>query len=128
MGTRLIPADLTKPGLKPGYQYSLLPFGNTNAAPVSVDVPLTVEIVDPDRAKTSGSRLEMELDVGGGRKARVECVLSAQFAGEVPEEYSEPITAGQALVEGRFVGQILLNLGDETSPPMIPVTPETPGG
>ena len=70
----------------------------------------------------------MELDVGGGRKARVECVLSAQFAGEAPEEYSEPITAGQALVEGRFVGQILLNLGDETSPPMIPVTPETPGG
>ena len=128
LGTRLIPADLTKPGSRPGYQYSLLPFGNTNAAPVSVDVPLTVEIVDPDRAKTSGSRLEMELDVGGGRKARVECVLSAQFAGEAPEEYSEPITAGQALVEGRFVGQILLNLGDETSPPMIPVTPETPGG
>ena len=54
-------------------------------------------------------------------------VLSAQFAGEAPEEYSEPITAGQALVEGRLLDRFC-NLGDETGPPMIPVTPETPGG
>ena len=128
LGTQLIPADLTKQGAKPGYQYSLSPFGSTNAVPVSVDVPLTVEVIDPDRAKTSGSRLQIELNVGDGRKALLECVLSAQFAGETPEEYSEPITAGQALVEGRFVGQMLLHLGDETSPDRIPITPETPGG
>ena len=128
LSTSLIPADVTKPDTKPSHQYVLLPFGNTNAAPVSVDVPFTVEVVDPDRAKTSGSRIEVDLNVGDTRKVRVECVLSAQFAEAAPEEYSEPITAGQALIEGRFVGQVLLNLGDESTPSMLPITPETPGG
>ena len=105
LGTQLIPADLTKQGAKPGYQYTLSPFGSTNAVPVSVDVPLTVEVIDPDRAKTSGSRLQIELKVGDGRKALLECVLSAQFAGETPEEYSEPITAGQGWLRAVLLGK-----------------------
>ena len=128
LGTRWIPPDIDQPEAKPSHEYLLLPFASTNASPVSVQVPLTVEVVDPDRAKTSGSRVTINLAVGENRTARVECVLSAKFAGEPPEEYSEPITAGQALVEGRFVGQMLLSLGDDTSPDRLPITPETPGG
>ena len=127
LSTRLIPADLTKLDSKMKYEYIQLPFSNTNTVPVTVDMPFTFEVVDPDRAKTSGSRIEVELDVGGNRKTRVECVLSAQFAGQVPDEYGEPITAGQALVEGRFVGQVTMNLGDDESPYLIPLSPGISG-
>ena len=127
LSTRLIPADLTKLNSKMKYEYIQLPFSNTNTVPVTVDMPFTFEVVDPDRAKTSGSRIEVELDVGGNRKTRVECVLSAQFAGQVPDEYGEPITAGQALVEGRFVGQVTMNLGDDESPYLIPLSPGISG-
>ncbi len=128
LGTRWVPPDIEQPEAKPSHEYSLLPFASTNASPISVQVPLTVEVVDPDMARTSGSRLMIDLAVGENRTARVECVLSAKFAGDQPEEYSEPITAGQALVEGRFVGQMLLSLGDDMSPDLLPITPETPGG
>ncbi|MEE2947231.1 MAG: tetratricopeptide repeat protein [Verrucomicrobiota bacterium] len=128
LGTRWIPPDIEQPEAKPSHEYSLLPFASTNASPVSVQVPLTVEVVDPDMARTSDSRVMIDLAVGENRTARVECVLSAKFAGDPPEEYSEPITAGQALVEGRFVGQMLLSLGDDTSPNLLPVTPGTHGG
>ncbi|MDP7048559.1 MAG: tetratricopeptide repeat protein [Verrucomicrobiota bacterium] len=128
LGTRWVPPDVDQPEAKPSHEYVLPPFTSTNASPISVQMPLTVEVMDPDRAKTSGSRVEIDLTVGKNRIARVECVLSTKFAGQPPEEYSEPITASQALVEGRFVGQMLLSLGDDTSPNLLPVTPETPGG
>ena len=128
LSTKFIPADLTKLNSKPSYQYTALPYSNTNEIPVSIDVPFTVEVMDPDQAKTSGSKIEVEIDVNGSRKVKVECVLSAQFADQAPDEYGEPITASQALVEGRFVGQILLNLGNDKSPSMIPVNPEMPRG
>ena len=128
LGTNLIePADDT-PNARPTHEYSLVPFASTNASPVSVGMPFTVEVIDPDRAKTSGSLLTVDLAVGDNRKVQLECVLSARFADEKPESYSEPITAGQALVEGRFVGQVLLVLGDDDSPHLLPVTPETPVG
>jgi TolA-binding protein len=128
LGTNLIePADDT-PNASPTHEYSLVPFASTNASPVSVGMPFTVEVIDPDRAKTSGSLLTVDLAVGDNRKVQVECVLSARFADEKPESYSEPITAGQALVEGRFVGQVLLVLGDDDSPHLLPVTPETSVG
>jgi len=128
LGTRWVPPDNDQPETEPSHKYWLLPFASTNASPISVQVPLTIEVVDPDMARTGGSRLMVDLAVGENRTARVECVLSSKFAGDQPEEYSEPITAGQALVEGRFVGQILLSLGDDTSPDLLPITPEPPGG
>lgn len=76
---------------------------------VEYRMPLTVEVIDPDQAKDSHSTVTVEITTTQGSKATVECKLSRAYApaNEVLDETSNP-----ALLEGRFVGQIPLLLGD----------------
>jgi TolA-binding protein len=76
---------------------------------VDYALPLTVEVIDPDRAKDSRSTVTVEVATDRGANVLVECELSRAFAAsdELAEDYPIP-----ALFEGRFVGQVPLFLGD----------------
>ena len=90
---------------------------------IAYQLPLTVEVIDPDQAKNSGSKVQVEISVGEDQKHIVECDLSYSFRGaDAPESESE----NPALFEGRFIGQILLNLGSADSPSLVPRTPDMP--
>jgi hypothetical protein len=84
---------------------------------VEYRLPLTIEVIDPDRAKDSRSTVLVEVMTTQGVKTQVECVLSRAFAtpNEALSESRNP-----ALLEGRFVGQIPLLLGSPQSITMLP--------
>jgi len=88
---------------------------------VAFEAPLTVEVIDPDQAKDSRSTALVSLTTTDGAKVEVECVISPRYsdiAGDDPDR--------QALEEGRFVGQVILQLGSKTSPSVVPVTTDMP--
>lgn len=92
-------------------------------AEVSLNMPLTVEIIDPDRALHTGSTVEVEFESTQGTRARVECVLSTQFSSAAATgDFTHP-----SLEMGRFVGQVPLQLGGAKSASMV-ATPTTRGG
>ncbi len=92
--------------------------------PVAFRVPLTIEIVDPAAAKDSFSEVKATLTTSGGSTIEVICPLA-----EVPGSKAALRRAAgakvsdEALEEGRFVGQIFMNLGDKDSPPTIVLEP-----
>lgn len=112
---------------------SAVPGGATTLTPeikadgpseVSMKLPLTVEVIDPDRALHAGSRINIEVTTSQGSTVELECVLStAHTAGiEAVDESLNP-----ALQAGRFVGQVPLQLGDLKSPLSVPATELTSG-
>jgi len=70
------------------------------AVPVTLERPLTVEVVDPDRALDGGSTVKVMLSTSSGAKAEVTCHIISE----------------SDLAAGRFVGEIPLRLGDRNSP------------
>ncbi len=94
-----------------------------DVAAVAFAVPLLVEVIDPDRAKDSGSKINVVLQTSGGSKVVVECVISSSHS-DLPES----VTGNQALLAGRFVGQAIMQLGSKDSPPIIPLTGDMPRG
>ena len=93
-------------------------------AKVAFEVPLTIEVYDRDAAKDSGSKVVVQLTTTDGAKVDVECVVSPQFA----HTTIAPTVGAEtwALEEGRFVGQVILQLGSKTSPALVPLTSEMP--
>jgi TolA-binding protein/predicted negative regulator of RcsB-dependent stress response len=96
-----------------------LPRLEAHEGPVGVDyfVPLTVEIIDPDAAKDSQSKVKVIINAGTTNAVEVACALSTQFG-----EFSgtDEGQANPALRMGRFVGQVKLQLGGEESPIKLP--------
>ncbi len=95
---------------------------DTNAPaikPVAFRPPLTFEIIDPQAAKDSFSEVKATLTTSGGSTVEVICPLS-DVAGGKPAKRK---VSDDALEVGRFVGQILMNLGDKESPPTIVLEP-----
>ncbi len=92
-----------------------------NDSLVALDAPLTIEVVDPDRAKNSGSTVKVALLTDEGSAVIVECVVSNAYVGR---RQSRDID--QALQEGRFVGQVNLQLGGVHSPELVPQTAQMP--
>jgi TolA-binding protein len=86
-------------------------------ASVNFFVPLTVEIIDPDAAKDSLSTVKIILNAGTTNEVEVTCALSTQF-GDFSNVNTEQINA--ALMMGRFIGQVKMQLGGEGSPTVIP--------
>ncbi|MCH2062280.1 MAG: tetratricopeptide repeat protein [Roseibacillus sp.] len=84
---------------------------------IDYHLPLTVEVIDPDRAKDSQSKVTVKVETTQGTSVEVECVLSRGFA-PATEEIDQ--VGNTALWEGRFVGQIPLLLGDLDSSVSIP--------
>jgi TolA-binding protein len=94
-----------------------------DAAAVAFAVPLLVEVFDPDRAKDSGSVVNVVLVTTGGSAVVVECVISNAHS-DLPRS----ATDNEALLAGRFVGQVIMQLGSNDSPSVIPLTAEMPRG
>lgn len=94
-----------------------------DAAAVAFAVPLLVEVFDPDRAKDSGSVVNVVLVTTGGSAVVVECVISNAHS-DLPRS----ATDNEALLAGRFVGQVIMQLGSKDSPSVIPLTAEMPRG
>ena len=90
---------------------------------IAYEMPLTVEVIDPDQAKNTGSKVMVEVTTGDDQTHMVECALSYSFrGGESPEAEIE----NPALFEGRFIGQMILNLGSTDSPSLVPQMPDMP--
>jgi len=87
---------------------------------VTYQLPLTVEVLDPDAAKDSMSSVEVDIEIDG-RTNRVICSISTDFG--TPTTAPAEMTQW-ALYEGRFIGQIPLQLGGADSPEKIPYTSE----
>jgi TolA-binding protein len=92
-------------------------------AAVAFAVPLLVEVIDPDRAKDSGSVVNVVLVTTGGSAVVVECVISNAHS-NLPLS----VTDNEALLAGRFVGQVIMQLGSKDTPAVIPLTAEMPRG
>jgi len=96
---------------------------------VAFEAPLTVEVIDRDAAKDSRSKVTVELTTTSGAKIPVECVVSPALSqgGGMPQNqatYSSALT--NALVEGRFVGQVIMQLGSQNSPDLVPLNDSMP--
>lgn len=86
---------------------------------VAFEAPLTVEVVDPDRAKDDRSSVVVTLSTTDGATVDVECRVSSAFDTAASDEED-------ALEQGRFVGQVVLQLGGKASPSLVPITAEMP--
>lgn len=128
---------LPKPGIKapPQFQYSVAQLaaaeGDTKPQDeivgVAFEAPLTVEVIDPDSAKDSRSTVTVTLTTSSGAKVEVDCVVSGAFAVAAGNNSQQAGTL-HALEEGRFIGQVIMQLGGKGSADIVPVTSEMPRG
>ncbi len=121
---RIIPslAQRTSPTTPPSVQY-LADAEKQDSAAVAFEAPLLVEVIDPDMAKDTGSTITVALVTTGGAVVFVDCVISNAHS-NLPQS----VTDNEALVAGRFVGQVIMQLGSKDSPNLIPLTSEMPRG
>ncbi len=121
--SRFIPADPEKK-TKPQFIYEI-PAEDSDVSGIAVEAPLTVEVIDPDAATDSRSEVIVKLETTDGDILDVACVVSAAL------DESIPTTTGVsgdlvALEKGRFIGQVVMQLGGKDSPDLIPITAGTP--
>lgn len=120
---RFIETRLVRPpaGVKGAPQPVYLPEAQVaaedSAAQVNYHVPLTIEVIDPDAAKDSRSRVRVRLDAGTTNAVDVWCELSTQFSAM---GVADPGQMNPALLAGRFIGQVRMQLGGADSPTRIP--------
>ena len=120
------------PGADPGHAGQAAPPAGSKAPPtityrrppegrdvsqVALAGPLTVEVIDPDAAKDAESSVIVALTAAEGVKLDVRCVLPPNRQGQGNDD---------ALTEGRFVGQVFLQLGGQGSPDLVPLTTGLP--
>jgi TolA-binding protein len=99
----------------------LPPRKEAKIAGVAFDAPLTVEVIDPDAARDSRSSVVVELKTSDGAQVAVECVLA-----DAVLDQPGNVRPGTALEEGRFVGQVILQLGGKDSPAIVPLALNMP--
>ncbi len=87
---------------------------------VSLNAPLTIEVIDPDRAKNSASTVKVAVLTTGGAAVIVECGISNAYPSGPRKKEQD------ALEKGRFLGQVILQLGGEGSPELVPRTVTMP--
>lgn len=103
-------------------QIIYLPSGDRKkTSSVAFEAPITVEVYDRDAAKDSRSTVTVQLQTTDGAKIDVECVVSTECSG-IPN----PTGANWALEDGRFVGQVILQLGSKNSPDIVPLSTNMP--
>lgn len=90
-------------------------------AGVAFDAPFTVEVIDPDAAKDSRSTVTVKLKTTTGAEVEVECVLDDHRLGSGATD-----RPGAALLEGRFTGQVIMQLGSKDSAALVPLTASMP--
>jgi len=90
-------------------------------AGVAFEAPFTVEVIDRDAAKDSRSTVIVKLKTAAGSEIEVECVLDDRRLGSNTQD--QP---GTALMEGRFTGQVIMQLGGKESASLVPLTSSMP--
>ena len=117
--TRVIPPP---PDSKQKPQVTVLPKKKeAGVRGVAFEAPLTVEVIDPDAAKDSRSKTLVVLTTSDGSQVEVDCRISSRFS-DVTGQDAERV----ALEEGRFIGQVILQLGGKNSPAVVPLTTDMP--
>lgn len=121
--TRVIPGDKQR-GVPPQFIYHTPP-RTQKTSHVAFEAPLTVEVIDPDAARDSRSEVVVNLSTPAGSTVDVRCVVSGAF-----EQNSQGLPYGVAdslaLQEGRFIGQVIMQLGGKNSPQEVPVGADMP--
>lgn len=92
-----------------------LPMADVPVATVAFEAPLTIEVIDQDAARDSLSKTTVQLTTPAGAAIEVECVIAR-----------DPAAGGfvnnrKTIEEGRFVGQVILQLGGKDSPDIVPL-------
>jgi TolA-binding protein len=98
-----------------------LPQADKAVSNVAFEAPLTIEVVDPDAARDSLSTATVELVTSAGAKIEVNCVIAPDPALAVTRFRNR-----KTIEEGRFVGQVILQLGGKDSPDIVPVVAGMP--
>jgi len=127
---RILESRYTPPDLEneqPGKASYLPPDPEKEVSGVAFEVPLTVEVIDRDAAKDSRSTVEVTLTTTDGAEIPVVCEISSafrtQFAGYQTQSYEASLSA---LEEGRFIGQVIMQLGGKDSPDIVPLSADMP--
>ncbi|MDB5388517.1 MAG: Tetratricopeptide 2 repeat protein [Planctomycetaceae bacterium] len=89
---------------------------------VAFEAPLTIEVIDRDAAKDSRSSILVQLTTSTGSKIEVNCVVSEQFS----RFQGAPDGLRWAMEEGRFIGQVILQLGGKESADIVPLSAGMP--
>lgn len=89
---------------------------------VAFEAPLTIEVIDRDAAKDSRSSIVVQLTTSTGAKIEVNCVVSEQFS----RFQGAQDGLRWAMEEGRFVGQVILQLGGKESADIVPLSAGMP--
>ena len=113
----------TTPGGAPQILSAAPDWQPDHVAKIEYRVPLTVEVIDPDQAKDSKSTVTVEITTDKGAKAEVKCQLSRAYA---PADEAMDGVRNPELLEGRFVGQIPLLLGDAETVALVPADGSLP--
>ena len=93
---------------------------------VALEAPLTVVVFDPDAAKDSRSRVTVALETTGGSTVNVDCQISMAHVPGQRRPGNARSDLEWALEQGRFVGQVMIQLGSKDSPNTIPLGPTMP--
>ncbi|MFO0802478.1 MAG: tetratricopeptide repeat protein [Gemmataceae bacterium] len=131
---RVIETRATRPTPPPGspaadyapiIRYLPTPAGELDpkfTAGVAFEAPFTIEVVDRDAAKDSRSKVTVKLKTTSGAEVDVDCVLDDRrlINPGVQDKY------GTALFEGRFTGQVIMQLGGKESASLVPLTASMP--
>src|SRR5258708_9558497 len=97
-----------------------------DVAHVAFEVPLTVEVYDPDAARDSASTVTVRLQTTDGATIEVDCSVSSALSDVSDTYYYTRYPMRLALEEGRFVGQVILQLGSKHSPNVVPLSAGMP--
>ena len=120
VSSRMIPRPEGQTGLPtPVY----LPVDEDDVSAVAFEVPLLVEVIDPDMAKDDRSQVTVAVQASNGSTLLVDCIVSSQFS-DLPANAERD----EALYQGRFIGQIIMQLGSKDSPALVPLTIGMPRG
>lgn len=117
--TRVVPPP--KNSNAPPRTVVLPPVEGKETSGVAFEAPLTVEVIDPDAAKDSRSTVLVKLTTSDGATAEVLCAISNQLS-----QTPETVDSIWALEEGRFVGQVILQLGGKNSAAEVALTTAMP--
>ena len=108
--TRVVPGN-AKRNTPPQFVY--LPQADAkdkkDVANVAFEAPLTIEVIDPDMAKDSRSEVLVTLTTTDGAKIEARCIVSGEHSHFGTNQ--SPDATHWALEEGRFLGQVILQIG-----------------
>ncbi|HUY34416.1 MAG TPA: tetratricopeptide repeat protein [Pirellulales bacterium] len=97
-----------------------------DVAHVAFEVPLTVEVYDPDAVRDSGSTVTVHLQTTDGATIDVDCAVSSALSDVPDNDDYTGYPMRWALEEGRFIGQLVLQLGGKHSPNIVPLSAGMP--